>query len=266
MYVVNASGEKEEFDAEKVRRTCLRAGVSKEFADKIVKEIKKKVHDGITTKEILDLALSLLGEEPHSAARYDLKRAVMSIGPAGFPFENFMAEILQNYGYTTKVGEILKGKCVNHEVDIVAQKDGKRYLIECKYHNTSGIYTDLKVALYTHARFLDLGENFDQAWLISNTKCTTEAIIYAKCVGLKVTGWRYPTEESLDNLIEQKKLYPVTILKSVGEPAKSRLFQAKIMLAKDLLGYSSDDLERMTGLPNETVSKIVEEVRTVCAC
>jgi len=265
MYVVGASGEREEFDVEKVRGTCLKAGASKELTDKIAEEIQKKVYDGITTKEILDLTLSLLGEEPQSAARYDLKRAVMSIGPAGFPFENFMAEVLQNYGYTTKVGEVLKGRCVKHEIDIVAQKDGKRYMIECKYHNASGVYTDLKVALYTYARFLDLKDDFDQPWLVSNTKCTTEAINYAKCVGLKVTGWRYPPGESLDNLIEQRKLYPVTILKSVDESVKSRLFQAKIMLAKDLLERSIDELKGTTGLSDETLGKIVTEVRTVCA-
>jgi len=266
MYVVKASGEREEFDVEKIRRTCLRAGASKELADKIAKEVENRAYDGITTKEILDLTLKLLEEEPEAATRYDLKRAIMSLGPAGFPFEEFMAEVLQNYGYKTKVGEILRGKCVDHEIDIMAEKDGERYLVECKYHNAQGIYTDLKVALYTHARFLDLSKNFDHAWLACNTRCTKEARGYAKCVGLKITSWRYPLKESLEKMIEKKKLYPVTILRSVKGFAKDRLFQARIMLAKDLLNYGPEDLKRMTGLPQDTVNKIMEEVRRVCVC
>jgi len=266
MYVVKASGEKEEFDIEKIRRTCLRAGASKELADRISKEVEKKAHDGMTTKEIRDLVLKLLEEEPRAAAKYDLKRAIMSLGPAGFTFEKFMAEVLENYGYKTKVGEVLRGKCVDHEIDIVAEKDGKRYLVECKYHNAPGIYTDLKVALYTHARFLDLGKNFDHVWLICNTKCTNEARRYAKCVGLKITSWRYPRRESLEKMIEKKNLYPVTILKSVKGLARDGLFQAGIMLAKDLSSYELEDLKRRTGLPQDTLNKIMEEVRRVCVC
>jgi hypothetical protein len=263
MYVTKASGEKEEFDIEKVRRTCLRAGASEKLASKIAEEVERNVYDGITTEEILHLTLKLLEEEPGAATRYDLKRAIMSLGPAGFPFENFMAEVLRNYGYKTKVGEIVKGKCISHEVDIVAEKENKRYLIECKYHNASGIHTDLKVIMYSYARFLDLDENFDQAWLICNTKCSRDARKYAKCVGLKITSWGYPGKESLEKMIERKKLYPVTILRSVTGFTKDRLFKAKIMLAKDLLNYRVEDLKRMTGLPENTLDKIRKEVRWV---
>jgi hypothetical protein len=263
MYVVKASGKREEFNVEKIRKTCLRAGASKDLTERIVSEVKNRVYDGITTKEILDITLKLLKKEPGAAARYDLKRSIMSLGPAGFPFEKFMAEVLRNYGYKTNINEILKGKCVNHETDIVAEKDGKRYLVECKYHNALGIYTDLKVAMYTHARFLDLGKNFDQAWLACNTRCTMEARRYAQCVGLKITSWKYPKKESLEKMIENKRLYPVTILRSVKGFAKDRLFQARITLAKDLLDYSSEDLKRMTSLPRDTVNKILDEVRKV---
>lgn len=263
MYVTKASGGKEEFDIEKVRRTCLRAGASEKLASKIADEVERKVYEGITTKEILHFTLELLREEPEAATRYDLKRAIMSLGPAGFPFEEFTAEVLRNYGYKTKVGEILKGKCISHEVDIVAEKENKRYLIECKYHNAPGIYTDLKVVMYSYARFLDLGENFDQPWLICNTKCTMNARKYAKCMGLKITSWGYPGKESLEKMIERKKLYPVTILRSVTGFTKDRLFQTKIMLAKDLLDYGVGDLKRMTGLPKSTVNRIQEEVRSV---
>lgn len=263
MYVVKASGEREEFNAEKIRNTCLRAGASRKLADEIVEEVEKRAHDGITTKKILNLTLRLLRKEPRAATRYDLKRAIMSLGPSGFPFEEFMAETLRNYGYKTTVGNILKGKCISHEVDIVAEKGNKRYLIECKYHNAPGIHTDLKVVMYSYARFLDLDENFDHTWLICNTKCSRDARKYAKCVGLKITSWRYPGKESLEKMIERKKLYPVTISRSVTGFTKDRLFQAKIMLAKDLLDYGLGDLKRVTGLPENMLSRIRKEVRWV---
>jgi predicted RecB family endonuclease len=263
MYVTKASGEKEEFDVEKIRWTCLKAGASKQLVDRIVKEVEAKAYDGITTREILHLTLKLLEEEPEAAIRYDLKRAIMNLGPTGFPFEKFMAEVLQNYGYETKVGEIVNGKCVSHEIDIIAEKEGVRHLVECKYHNTPGNRTGLEVVMYTYARFLDLGEKFNQAWLICNTKCTTEAEQYGKCVGVKVTSWNYPNMESLEEMVEKKKLYPITILRSVTGPIGERLFQARVMLAKDLLDHDLEDLKRTTGLPQEVLDAIRDEARKI---
>ncbi len=259
MFVIKASGEKENFNAEKVRRTCLRAGASKELADEIVEEIKKKIYDGMHTKEILNIVLKLLKKVPAGAARYDLKRAIMRLGPTGFPFENFVAGILQDYGYKVKVGQIIMGQCATHEIDIVAKKGNKRYMVECKYHNASGIYTGLKTALYTHARLLDLNDKFDQGWLVCNTKCSSETIKYSRCVGLKILSWRYPPGEGLEKLIEQNKLYPITILRNVNKYEKGRLSQAKFMLVKDLLRFDMVELKKKTGLPGAKLKKIVEE-------
>lgn len=260
--MIKASGEKEEFDAGKVRRTCVRAGASEGLASKIASEVESRVHDGISTKEIHKMTLSLLKEDPPAASKYALKQAILTLGPAGFSFEEFMAAVLRNYGYKTEVDVILEGKCVSQEVDIVAELDGKRFMIECKYHNTPGIQTDLHVAMYTYARFLDLREKFDQGWLVCSTKCTISARKYAECVGLKLTSWKYP-KESIESLIDKKKLYPVTILTSVSGLERDRLFGAKIMLARDLLNYEPKELEKLTGLPESTVAKILEEVKLV---
>ena len=88
MYVLKASGKKEEFNPNKLKGTLLRAGASNKTANDIVKEIEGKIKDGTKTREILDMALELLKDKsPEISARYDLKRAVMSLGPTGFPFE-----------------------------------------------------------------------------------------------------------------------------------------------------------------------------------
>ena len=129
MYIIKASGEKEEFKPNKILGTLLRAGASRKLAGEIVAKIKGKIHEGSTTKEILNLGLSSLkNKSPEVGARYDLKRAVMNLGPTGFPFERFFADILNHYGYATEVGKIVMGKITSHEVDVTAKKD-KTYMI-----------------------------------------------------------------------------------------------------------------------------------------
>ncbi|MFH1821724.1 MAG: ATP cone domain-containing protein, partial [Methanobacteriota archaeon] len=102
--VVKWNGKVEEFQPKKIIRTLRRAGASRELAEKVVKRIEGTLYDGITTKEILSRVKSLIPkEESHVAMRYDLKGAIMRLGPAGFAFENFISEILENYGYRTKL-------------------------------------------------------------------------------------------------------------------------------------------------------------------
>lgn len=265
MYVIKASGKKEEFNSQKILQTLLRAGASRNLANEIVSSVKAKSHNLITTREILDMALDLLkNKQPEVGARYDLKRAIMNLGPTGFPFEQFFAEILKNYGYKTKVGQTVQGKITDHEVDIAAEKNSKKYMIECKYHNSLGVYTNIKVALYIYARFLDLREKFNQPWLSTNTKCSAKAITYAKGVGMKITSWKYPKNESLQKLIEKKNLYPITILKSVDNNVKTKLSRAGIVLAKNLFNYDLNELKKKTKLPENILKKVLIECKNVC--
>ncbi|HED05627.1 MAG TPA: hypothetical protein ENI61_02950, partial [Ignavibacteria bacterium] len=119
MQVIKASGKKEEFKPKKVLGTLLRAGASKKLANEVLEEVEKKVHEGTTTKKILETTLRLLkNKKPEVGAIYDLKRAIMGLGPTGFPFEKFFAEILKNYGYEVQLNRNLKGKFITHEIDI----------------------------------------------------------------------------------------------------------------------------------------------------
>ena len=70
--------------------------------------------------------------------------------------------------------------------------------------------------------------------LVCNTKVSPDAITYATCIGQKILSWRFPPHMGLEKMIEEKKLYPVTIL----GPSKRELeilSQNKMMIAKDLL-------------------------------
>ena len=266
MQIIKANGELEIFKKAKIERTILKAGGSREFAKEVSNKVAKKVHKGTTTREILKLTLKLLKGQPIVALKYDLKMAIMSLGPQGFTFEEYFSQLLQNYDYKTKVGLILNGKATTHEVDVIAEtKENKRFMIETKYHNKSGIHTNSKVAMYTYARFLDLRNNpqnkVDQGWLVTNTKCTPHAVEYAKGVGLKITSWQYASknEKNLQELIKMKKLYPITILNSVRGEIKEKLAKAKIVLVKDIVTSNFVTLINKTGLRERELQRVLRE-------
>ena len=268
--VVKSNGKIEDFQPKKIIRTLRRAGASRAAAKKVVREIEGTLHDGITTKEILKLVKAMIPkEESHVAMRYDLKAAITRLGPSGFPFENFVAAILENYGYKTKPRSIVKGRCVRQEIDIIAEKsngDFVRIMIECKFHNLSGGSVDLKDVLYTYARFLDLneaselgkGDHFDEVWLASNTSGSSDATKYAECRGMKLLCWHYPRGAGLEKMIEDKGLYPVTILRSTDKETWDKLFSAGVVLAKDFVEHDMDYLSR-TGLRKSKIKKLMSE-------
>ncbi len=271
MYVTKASGEKEQFQPDKIRHTLARSGAPKPVIENIIKRVEQNLYDGIPTSEILRVALQYLDNEmPHIASRYDLKGAIMRLGPAGYQFEQFVSEVLREQGFSTKVHSIILGFCVAHEIDVIAKKD-TTYMVEVKYHNSPGIYTGVKDALYTQARFEDLVdghkagkcEQFDKPWLVCNTKFSEEVIRYAKCKGMRLLGWQYP-EESLKKILESKRLYPITALRNVDDYSREKLSQAGLMLCKDLSKKSPEELKKITGIHTKKLSVIIKDAQRLC--
>jgi Holliday junction resolvase-like predicted endonuclease len=196
----------------------------------------------------------------------------MNMGPEGYVFEKYIAKILREHGFVTKVSQILEGYCVEHEVDVVATKEDITCLIECKYHNSPGTKSDIKTALYIYSRFLDIKKAHRiknsaniplEAWLVTNTKCTSDAIKYSNCAGLKVLAWHYPTIENLQYFIEARKLYPVSILSTITEKQKEALFNSNIILVKELKGLSKEKLAGLLGEDQKTVLKILDEASII---
>jgi len=263
MQVIKSSGNKEPFSQKKILRSIKNAGGSSRLAKETIKQVRQKIHNEITTKEILKIILNNLKKEPGIAEKYALKQAIMGLGPTGFPFEKYFAKILEHYGYKTKVGIKIKGKMILHEVDIIAEKK-KKYMIECKYHNEPGTITKLHPAMYTYARFLALkNQKFDMPWLVTNTKCSRDAISYAKGVGLKITGWSYPEKNSLQELISKKNIYPITILNELKDKTKEILFNNNIITLKDLEKYSTTDLRIKLKIPEKEGTPLLNEVREI---
>jgi len=268
IYVIKAHGKSVPFNQNKVKATCIRAGASNELAQQVVNTIQAQIHDGIKTKEIYKMVLNALSSQNNGQAlkhRYRLKESIMLMGPAGFPFEIYVGAILENYGYEVKsTRSQVIGKCVKHEIDLSVNFNltNERFMIECKYHNSPGIYTGLKDSLYTHARFLDLSNAFDGEMLVCNTKVSDNAITYANCIGQKLLCWKYPANKGLERMIEDKGLYPVTIL-GLSRKELNVLSQNKIMLAKELLSFDANKLTQKTGISYNRLKKLQNLVKQI---
>lgn len=271
--VTKASGETEPFSDAKLRRSLKRVNVPSATIEKIVEHVQKELKPGIPTSQIYRHAFSLLRKQEHPiAARYALKQAIRELGPSGHPFEKIIGALLASEGFSVEVGQTVQGVCVTHEVDVIAQKGNQHIMVECKFHNQSGIKSDVKISLYIQARFQDVEkswkqnpthtEKFHEAWLVTNTKLTSDAIRYAECVGMKAIGWNYPENESLEIRIDRSGVHPVTCLTTLTSSQKQQLIQKTVILCKDLL--NKPDILRSIGLHEAKINIVVNEAKQLC--
>lgn len=67
-YVIKSDGRKEEFNPQKIIKACLKAGTSEEIAKRIADEVSKKFYNGMPTREIRNIVISLLNSYDHKYA------------------------------------------------------------------------------------------------------------------------------------------------------------------------------------------------------
>jgi Restriction endonuclease len=261
--ITKASGEKANFSDQKLRRSMNRSGADEKVIEEIVKEVESHLYEGMTTKKIYQLAFKLLKKKQKSAAsKYKLKNAILEMGPSGFPFEKYVAELFKFQGYTVRVNQIMKGRCVDHEVDVMAERDRTMKIMECKFHNSQGTICDVKVPLYVHSRFKDISVLLDdnkkyEGWVVTNTRFSTDAVLYANCSGLQLLGWDFPDRQGLRDLIDQSSLYPITCLTTLTSKEKAAIMDAGLLVCKNLWERKNilDDLkispERIEGILHE---------------
>ncbi len=261
IFIVKADGTSEEYKSEKLVSSLKRAGASNDVAVAISHDIEKELWSGISTQEIYSRAFSRLREHRHAvAARYSLKRAVLGFGPSGFPFETYIAELYRKEGYEAKVDQIVQGKCVDHEVDVVIHKGDKTIFAEAKFHNAAGFKTDLKVVLYVKARIDDIGRG--SGLVVTNTKFTSKAVQYSECAGLELLSWDYPQDKTLHDRIDAAKLYPVTALTTLTNREKMALLSGRTVLCNALPG--NDRALAQAGITGARADIVLEEVGALC--
>lgn len=270
--ITKSSGEREAFLPEKLKSSLLRSGADEALAEEIVLHIASDLREGMPTSEIYRHAFVLLRKKDRPmAARYSLKRALMEFGPSGFPFERYIAHILESFDYQTQVGIEVDGACVTHEVDVLAENDKERIYVEAKFHNSPATKSDVKTALYIEARFRDIANKQEgnlkpgqrqQAWLITNTNFTSQAIQYANCVGLPLLGWNYPKGRTLQDLITETQMHPVTCLTTLTNNQKRALITEGKVLCRDL--SDAPDAIAALGVAKHGVARVLAEVAGVC--
>ncbi len=209
-----ASGKLERYNRNKLISSLLASGLDLRSANKVTEEVERI--EGIeTTKDLYDTVREiLLRKYPIAATRYSLKDAIMRLGPTGFPFEEYTAQIFRSLGHQVKTHQFIRGKCVVHEIDLLIDS---KTIGECKYHNKRGIYTGLKEAMYTYMRFLDIKplKELKDIILITNTKFSNKAVEFSSCYGLSLLGWKYPPGKGLEVMIERSGTYPITVLSGI---------------------------------------------------
>ncbi|HMK43153.1 MAG TPA: restriction endonuclease [Dissulfurispiraceae bacterium] len=273
--ITKSSGIQEDFQLAKLIDSLMRAGAPQDIAARIADDISRQMPQVAHSKHIYKIAKRLLRKYNRaSGMRYSLKKAIYSLGPSGFPFERYFAKVLSHHGYSTQTNVVVKGYCVSHEVDVIAQDASGKHMIECKYHNDPGKNTDVKVALYIHARFQDIKKEyerapekngiFSQGWLVTNTRCSGDAIAFAECAGLKIISWRYPEDSSLEKMIEEKHLYPITVLQFPDRRSLEACIAHDIILAKDIAVIPDAELAAQVQLNEATVRSLKKQVSELC--
>lgn len=276
MFVIKADGKREIFRPQKIISSLVRIGVDESTARSFAEDIKGVRIRELRSDDIFRRITELLYQyNPVFAGKYNLRRAIMQLGPTGYPFEKYIAALLESYGYLTKTNQTVWGACVQYEIDVIVERDDETYVVECKYHNTPGARCDLKVALYVWARFLDIKEKWERdpsnrqefynGWLVTNTRCTSEAIRFAECKGMKLTSWGYPQHEGLEKLIEQKALYPMNVFPFLNNGwLYARLAEHGLYLLRDIVSYTTSDLAKKIGAQQKDISLLQKYARGLC--
>lgn len=270
--IIKTDGTIEVFDGLKLEASLRKSGASEKTAERIRHTIERTIAPTATSTEIYRRAFTMLRHDAReAAARYSLRRALFEFGPSGHPFEDFVAELFKKEGWLVEWRREIMGRCVSHEVDVYATRNGEYLAAELKYHNDPSYKTDVKTALYVKARFDDIWNcdpksqtcPVDHGMLITNTKFTTQAVQYATCAGLELLGWSYPHQGNLYDRIVASGLYPVTALTLLKKAEKKLLIEQGIVTC-ELLKVRREALREL-GLSSERIGAVLAEADQLCA-
>ncbi|UGS21572.1 restriction endonuclease [Flavobacterium cyclinae] len=246
MKVTKYSGELVHYDEQKLINSLRKSGADQSVAETIVKEIESELYEGIPSKKIYKRAYQLLKNISNvHAARYNLRTALLGLGPAGFFFEKFIAKLMQELGYQTKINTFLQGKCISHEIDILLLKNDLVTLVECKFHSGQDAKSDVKVPMYILSRFNDVKDrkydlfsakrNISKCTIVTNNRFTSDAIQFGECSGMNMLSWDYPQKNGIKELVDTYKVYPITCLTTLTKAEKEKLLILECITVEDLI-------------------------------
>jgi len=270
VYITKVDGSRQLFDREKVVRTCLKMGVNRNIAYKIVDEVEQQLYDGITTNKIFNLTFRLLRNYKPTIKHFLDLRKSLSLMDSKPEFEKFVQIVLSYNGYSVSGNRLLIGKCVKHEVDGIAQKNGITYFVEAKHHQNYHSPTGLDESRIARAVLEDvtdgyeLGKNklrIDRAMIVTNTRFSEHAKIYGKCRNILQIGWSSPTKIALQNMIEEKKAHPLSCINGLKNNTRKRLVNSGVVLIKQLMDFDTSNLSKISGISISTLKKVIEKAK-----
>jgi len=271
LHVTKVSGDVVPFEENKLVHSLERSGASESIINEVLKEVRGHLYEGIPTKHIYRMAFAILKKRTaSSAARYQLKQAIADLGPTGYPFERLVGALFEHQGYHVQVGQLVQGRCVQHEVDVIAEKNGTRNMMECKFHADPNRKADVKVPLYIRSRFVDVMEAWQKTepdldyvgWVVTNARFTTDALDYGRCIGLQLLSWDYPQHGSLKERVDGSKLLPITCLTTLKKTEKQQLLENGVVFCRDI--HADPETLNGIGLTLSRSGKVMDEVKAIC--
>jgi hypothetical protein len=271
--ILKGTGELQLFSREKLSASLRRSGADDAIIENILSDIEASLFEGMSSKKIYDKAFGLLRRSKMGyAARYRLKKAMMELGPTGYPFEFFIGEVFRLKGFKVEVGQVLQGHCVTHEVDVIATKGKQQHFVECKYYQSTGKNGNVQVPMYIRSRVDDLikyrkdlpqykGFEFE-GWVVTNTRFTTDAVSFAECTGLNMLSWDYPEGNGLKEFIDKEHIYPITVLTRLLNAEKHQLMDRGVVLCRQLL--DNPRILNTIGMDQIRQRKLLDEIRHLC--
>lgn len=272
IYVTKFNGRRQLFSKHKIMRTCMRMHATPAIAKAVADKIEERAYDGISTKKIMQMIYAYMRKHrPEIKHIVDLRSSISMLRPKP-DFELFIAQLLRAYGYKVKSNRMVAGKCIRHEIDAIAEKGKDIVYVEVKHHYKPHTYTGIDVFLEARATFEDMvdgyktGDNkikFNRAMVISNTKLSGHARRYADCRNITYIGWKAPRERGLEQMIEEKRLHPITFLRDIDPTDKMKLGDAGIVTLRQIIELSADELWKRTKVPKKTLKEFKAKAQKI---
>ncbi|OIP01357.1 MAG: hypothetical protein AUJ98_04670 [Bacteroidetes bacterium CG2_30_33_31] len=269
--VLKSNGEMVDFMPDKLKSALMRSGADAKEAESIVNTVISSIGERTKTGKIYKIAYNLLKQKSkYVAGRFRLKQAVYDLGPSGYPFEKYVSKLLEYQGYKVKVNIIENGACVKHELDVVAENNEERLMIECKFHRDKGHKNDVKIPLYIHSRFLDIKASWEKSgdsklnyfgMIVTNTRFSEDATEYGKCTGMRLVSWDYPHGNSLKDWIDRADLHPITSMNSLTKLQRQSLLDSGVVLCKEIV--ENHDVLLKLGLRLQKRDEVIKEAEVL---
>ncbi|MDD2256918.1 MAG: hypothetical protein PHI57_07410, partial [Bacteroidales bacterium] len=162
--------------------------------------------------------------------------------------------------------------CVTHEVDVIATKGLTQCFVECKYYQRTGKNANVQVPLYIRSRVNDLIDKRRQStrwdafqfegWIATNTRFTLDAISYGVCSGLNLLSWDYPEGNSLREIVDRERIFPITVLTKLTQADKQKLMEMGIVICRQL-SEKKHLLDEM-GWDERKRKRVLKEAQVLC--